>query len=54
MNLTTSGKVSPNLAYRLAVSDKTIKATITLKFGLATMPIPLQVSNPFYHGKSRK
>lgn len=54
MNLTTSGKIHPALSYRLAVSDKTIKATFTLKLGAMTMPIPIQVTNPFYQGRPGK
>ncbi len=54
MNLTTSGKLSPNLSYRLNVGEKAIKATITIKLGDIAVPIPVTVSNPFYQGKQRK
>jgi hypothetical protein len=51
MNLTTSGKVSRILSYRLAATDKTIKATFTFKLWGVTIPIPVSVANPTYSGK---
>jgi len=43
-----SGELSDSIAYRLNLTDRRFKATFTLKLWDISIPIPIEILNPFH------